>query len=110
MGDADAVGGSVHAEPNGPRPTPGPWAYVPRPGGYSITGDGGRVVLCDDEQYYPTAPPERDARLIAAAPDLLAALEAIIYASDGCVGHRACNHSVEPWRQARVAIAKAVGA
>jgi hypothetical protein len=28
-------------------------------------------------------------------------LEAIIYASDGCVGHRDCNHSMLPWQRAR---------
>lgn len=36
--------------------------------------------------------------------ELLAALEAIIYASDGCRGHRECNHSMEPWQRARVII------
>lgn len=25
----------------------------------------------------------------------------IIYASDGCVGHRDCNHSIQPWKDAR---------
>jgi predicted trehalose synthase len=25
----------------------------------------------------------------------------IIYASDGCVGHRDCNHSIKPWKDAR---------
>ena len=28
-------------------------------------------------------------------------IEAIINASDGCVGHRHCNHSMEPWQRAR---------
>lgn len=28
-------------------------------------------------------------------------LEDIIYASDGCHGHRGCNHSLEPWQRAR---------
>jgi hypothetical protein len=28
-------------------------------------------------------------------------LEAIIFASDGCVGHRQCAHSMEPWQRAR---------
>ena len=30
-----------------------------------------------------------------------AALEAIIYASDNCQGHRNCNHSMEPWQNAQ---------
>ena len=25
----------------------------------------------------------------------------IIYASDGCVGHQDCNHSIKPWKDAR---------
>jgi hypothetical protein len=29
-------------------------------------------------------------------------LEQIIWASDGCVGHRDCVHSMEPWQRARV--------
>ena len=33
-------------------------------------------------------------------------LEAIIYASDGCRGHAGCNHSMEPWRLARLALAE----
>lgn len=28
-------------------------------------------------------------------------LEAIIYASDSCAGHRDCNHTMEPWQRAR---------
>ncbi len=31
---------------------------------------------------------------------LTAALTAIIYASDQCVGHADCGHSMEPWREA----------
>lgn len=38
---------------------------------------------------------ERDARR---AREILTA---IIYASDGCVGHKDCNHSVKPWKEAR---------
>lgn len=29
------------------------------------------------------------------------ALLAILYASDQCVGHRACGHSMQPWKNAR---------
>ena len=41
--------------------------------------------------------------------ELLTALEAIINASDGCVGHRNCNHGMEPWTLARAAIRAATG-
>ena len=30
-----------------------------------------------------------------------AALRNILYASDGCRGHRDCNHGMEPWSEAR---------
>ena len=33
--------------------------------------------------------------------ELEAALTAIIYASHGCLGHRGCDHSTEPWQRAR---------
>lgn len=32
-------------------------------------------------------------------------LEAIIFASDGCMGHRECVHSMEPWQRARALLA-----
>jgi hypothetical protein len=35
------------------------------------------------------------------APELVAVIRAIIDASDGCVGHRQCAHSMKPWRDAR---------
>lgn len=37
---------------------------------------------------------------------LMAALQAIIYASDQCQGHRACGHSMEPWINARALLAR----
>jgi acetolactate synthase regulatory subunit len=40
-------------------------------------------------------------RAIAPLCEALEILEAIIFASDGCMGHRLCAHSMEPWQQAR---------
>ena len=37
------------------------------------------------------------------------ALVAIIYASDQCVGHRDCGHSMEPWTTARELLALTPG-
>ncbi len=67
-------------------------------------------IVETDSGYYP--PGLEDAAFIAGArqdvPTLLAEvralrsiLTAIIYASDGCVGHRDCNHSLKPWKDAR---------
>lgn len=45
-----------------------------------------------------------DASAIVIAPlvEAVAVLEAIIYASDGCMGHRQCStHSMDPWQRAR---------
>lgn len=54
--------------------TPGPWRLVPPP-----TADNGnpwRVAGCDHTiAIIPNRPREADARLIAAAPDMLAALK-----------------------------------
>ena len=41
------------------------------------------------------------ASLIAPLVEAVFILEEIIYASDGCNGHRLCQHSMEPWQRAR---------
>lgn len=40
-------------------------------------------------------------RIIATLVEAVDILEAIIWASDGCVGHKHCAHSMEPWQRAR---------
>ena len=51
---------------------------------------------------------ERNVKEIDALQEKLAdqarVIEAIIYASDGCKGHRGCNHSMKPWQDARALI------
>lgn len=44
---------------------------------------------------------------VAIAPlvEAIDILEAIIFASDGCMGHRECAHSMEPWQCARALLA-----
>lgn len=44
---------------------------------------------------------DASARVIAPLVEAVEILEAIIFASDGCVGHRHCAHSIEPWLRAR---------
>lgn len=41
------------------------------------------------------------ARIIATLVEAVDILESIIWASDGCQGHRQCAHSMEPWQRAR---------
>ena len=41
------------------------------------------------------------ARYLAPLVEAVAILEDIIFASDGCMGHRHCMHSMEPWQRAR---------
>lgn len=69
---------------SGVKHTPGPWHWVPSPHAThpdmgAFFSDGGQRVCWfgDAEQYYPSQgepPSDADARLIAAAPDLLDAL------------------------------------
>lgn len=44
---------------------------------------------------------DESARFIAPLIEAVDILEAIIWASDGCMGHRHCAHSMEPWQRAR---------
>lgn len=48
---------------------------------------------------------DASARAIAPLIEAIDILEAIIWASDGCVGHRECAHSMEPWQRARALLA-----
>lgn len=48
-------------------------------------------------------------RLIAAAPEMLQSLYAIVNASDGCRGHADCEHDMIPWKTARALLARIEG-
>jgi hypothetical protein len=58
--------------------TPGPWTWERDDSGWAdvLVGAGGAVVIDADDTVSPVL--EDDARLIAAAPDLLAALEEFV--------------------------------
>ncbi len=43
----------------------------------------------------------KSAEYLAPLVEALDILESIIFASDGCMGHRQCAHSMEPWQRAR---------
>ena len=85
--------------------SPGPWAAgegVPSERIYSSDGHGVLVATIDPPVIEEeVAMKEADARLIAAAPDLLIALSALV--NDGCRDDADC------WANAAVAIAKAAG-
>jgi hypothetical protein len=91
--------------------TPGPWFLDPeRP----------FVVQAPDATDYPWKvadvasdcgsgdQPIANARLVAAAPDLLEALQEIIAGADPDCGEPVCPDCT-PWRRARTAISRALG-
>lgn len=88
--------------------TPGPWRVAKWRNGFlwvdsSVTDEG--VALCGDGSW--VGPCEANARLIAAAPDMLQALADILRHTDecqSCNGHMAAIDAI-----ARQAIAKARG-
>lgn len=81
--------------------TPGPWVVMPQMGGgVSVSVPNGRALATVNEDQNPVAPSAMgNARLIAAAPDLLEALGTIARNSD----------EPETVHCARAAIAKARG-
>lgn len=85
--------------------TPGPWIAVANRGNNAVSDvvdrDGYTIAHCRNVSVGCW---DANARLIAAAPDLLAALE------DLCAAYEACNGKDHPaYKQARAAIAKAEG-
>lgn len=91
--------------------TPGPWSVQGRHQ-MEVSGPPGTIIICDigrsgapSEEIYATG--QADARLIAAAPDLLAALASI---TDECHEQRKTYAvSAKAINAARAAIAKARG-
>ena len=87
--------------------TPGPWSYSGRKGWYDIHGD---VESGPDEKWICEIVKHSDARLIAAAPDLLDALKAVQPHMDGIICYASTMGEHEPNRiavQVAAAIAKA---
>jgi hypothetical protein len=82
--------------------TPGPWTWERDDSGWAdvLVGAGGAVVLDADDTVSPVL--EDDARLIAAAPDLLAALE-VLLAFEGW------DEFLRAMKAGRAAIARARG-
>ena len=91
--------------------TQGPWAAIPDS---REDGEGDWYVLAPDEEVVTFGLSEPDATLIAAAPDLLAALKALC-TEVGKLGWRTSlppdspRHPTQLLNTARAAIAKAEG-
>ena len=86
--------------------TPGPWAYRPSNNGHFIAGIGENSgYLAEVRQCRSKQDIRADARLIAAAPEMLEALKEIIAAADG----DGRNRLDASFATARAAIAKAEG-
>lgn len=90
--------------------TPGPWGYTmdkERGWDFKVTADHGKTAIvsgcgcCDS----PWVSCEADARLIAAAPELLEAFEKLVSLVDAGEG----TWTLEEQQKARAAIAKAKG-
>jgi len=98
--------------------TPGPWRIVRA---VDFTGDtesqynpilsidaaNGKTVYFTDSGYFK--PHEADARLIAAAPELLAALEMAMKANDWHIEPPLDTYGAKAYAAARAAISRATG-
>ena len=96
-GEAQAI--TEVPAPHSPAHTPGPWHLNPRGWVVQSTGDIVTRLECSNNK-------EADARLIAAAPELLAALEAVLPDLE----HYVATHGPGPDKRlaiARAAIARA---
>lgn len=84
--------------------TPGPWSAEECRSGFAVYAykSGDAVVRTeDDEGRYGTIANEANARLIAAAPELLEALIGVVKVAD---------RATKEFDKARAAISKAIGA
>lgn len=89
--------------------TPGPWSYLrtTHPRGYIVTGRDGIYDIAIVRDVGGTPENAANARLIAAAPELLEALQGVLKAGRGTSG----RIILEGWHEVvvRDAIAKATG-
>jgi hypothetical protein len=94
---------------SGIKHTPGPW-YVPDWSEWHVVDDSGNLIADCARNSFPDLHQAANSRLIAAAPELLAAL-------NGCVRYMCCDtpeagcslEAKAAFEAARVAIAKAEG-
>lgn len=85
--------------------TPGPWCARFKRARYEITGTGGELMI---QLHGAQNNAEQNANLIAAAPDLYAALEAMLQQFDADECHNSAA-DIEAILMAKAALAKARG-
>ena len=88
--------------------TPGPWTMEPCPDGIDIYAPKGRICMLNRDEPEEGNGLDLNACLIAAAPDLLAALETLMGLIE-MTGPRCISDYAHPISAARAAIAKAKG-
>lgn len=90
--------------------TPGPWQVIPSWGDWTIEGPNKEEIIFQDGPYQTPTIKLENARLIAAAPDLLEALDAMLgYTADLNPMQGFDEYDHEAVKQARAAIKKAIG-
>lgn len=95
--------------------TPGPWAFaLEADGGFEITGVGGHqksfgYVICARGEHRKSDETHANAKLIAAAPDLLNALELAMATLERVKPSRPCDSTQGTRDVCNAAIAKARG-
>lgn len=85
--------------------TPGPWRVVDSWNDHMVEGQNGEEIIWQDGPHETPTINKANACLIAAAPDLLEALENLADYIDERAGDNECR----PLENARAAIAKAKG-
>ena len=94
--------------------TPGPWEVIEEHGEREICGGtsrtGSRVVLATINEYWDLAENDANARLIAEAPDLLAALEDTQEGIDDLMSTDCAAGMYESLYRLRLRIAPAIAA
>ena len=90
--------------------TPGPWQYLRSPSGPIRVGPSHNCTVAV-APFPPTGDQEANARLIAAAPELFDALNALVNAVSPDDNDKSCEPYFRPaLKAARTALAKAQGA
>lgn len=96
---------------SGEKHTPGPWTWLDYPSGAKLLVAPSRAVIHAPfpMALEPMTLSEDDARLIAAAPDLLSACQAAIAASEHITAYATDKRMTAALEQIRAAISKAEG-
>ena len=112
---AASIASQAKAKRENAKHTPGPWEAVIQPGCHaviaSLSGGPKAVAIIGNNTPDDGNEPMRfaNARLIAGAPDLLAALQRIVAVLDKQVASPHLAERASPLAQAKAAIAKATG-